>query len=311
MQLLSSVRLTSNGGIQMKKDWMSTKYLVLFFVLTLAWTWLCGFIPVLFGFTGTGIGTFVFYFGGGAPSVVALFMVFLTYPKDKRKDYFRRCFSFRQMGWKWPLITVAIFTLMSVVSVSIGVGLMGSEMPGMDYIKAIAANPLNIFLVILLSLVSGPLNEEFGWRVYALDRLLLKFGFLRGSLILGFIWAIWHLPWYFTPGQAQYNLLQDSVFHALMFIPSVMMLSVFVSFVYVKTGRSILAGALVHMFSNLIGSQLLSPYTTEISMLVRYTNMVFFLGVIVYAACSRKFKEEAQAVIESIRKQEQEDQCRS
>ena len=39
-------------------------------------------------------------------------------------------------------------------------------------------------------------------------------------------------------------------------------------------------------------------------MLVRYTNMVFFLGVIVYAAFSRKFKEEAQAVIESIGKQE-------
>jgi membrane protease YdiL (CAAX protease family) len=208
------------------------------------------------------------------------------------------------MGWKWPLITIVIFTLLSVVSVSTGVGLTGSEMPGMDYIKAIGANPLNIFLVILLSLVSGPLNEEFGWRGYALDRLLLKFGFVKGSLILGFIWAIWHLPWYFTPGQAQYNLLQDSVFHALMFIPSVMMLSVFVSFVYVKTGRSILAGALVHMFSNLIGSQLLSPYTTEISMLVRYTNMVFFLGVIVYAAFSRKFKEEAQAVIESIGKQE-------
>ena len=43
----------------MKKNWMSTKYLVLFFVLTLAWTWICGFIPVLFGFTGTGAGTFV------------------------------------------------------------------------------------------------------------------------------------------------------------------------------------------------------------------------------------------------------------
>ena len=215
------------------------------------------------------------------------------------------------MGWKWPLITIVVFALLSVVSVSVGVILMGSDMPGMDYIKAVAANPLNIFLVLLLSLISGPLNEEFGWRGYALDRLLVRFGFLRGSLLLGFVWAIWHFPWYFTPGQAQYNLLQDSVFHALMFIPSVMMLSVFVSFVYVKTNRSILAGALVHMFSNLIGSQLLSPYTTEISMLVRYTNMVFFLVVIVYAAFSRRFREEAAAVIESIRKKEQEDQCRS
>lgn len=285
---------------------MSTKYLILFFALTLAWTWICGFIPVMFGFTGTGTGTFIFYFGGGAPSVVALFLVFLTYPKDKIKDYFKRCISFRQTGWKWPLITILVFTFLSAVSIAAGVGLLGYEMPAMDYIKAIAANPLNIFLVLLLSLISGPLNEEFGWRGYALDRLLVRFGFLKGSLILGFIWAIWHLPWYFTPGQAQYNLLKDSPFHALMFIPSVMMLSVFVSFVYVKTNRSILAGALVHMFSNLIGSQLLSSYTTEISMLIRYTNMAFFLGVIVFASLSRRFKKEAAAVIGRIKEQEQE-----
>ena len=288
----------------MKKKWMSAKLLLLFFVLTLAWTWICGFIPVVFGFTDTGAGTFIFYFGGGAPSVVALFLVFLTYPKDKIKDYFRRCISFRQMGWKWPLITIAVFAVLSFVSIASGVGFLGYDMPAMDYIKAIAANPLNIFLVLLISLISGPLNEEFGWRGYALDRLLVRFGFLKGSFILGFIWAIWHLPWYFTPGQAQYNLMQDSVFHALMFIPSVMMLSVFVSFVYVKTNRSILAGALVHMFSNLIGSQLLSSYTTEISMLIRYVNMAFFLVVIVYAAFSHKFKEETAAVIESIKIQE-------
>lgn len=290
----------------MNKNWLSTKYLVLFFAITLAWTWSCGFIPVLFGFTGTDAGTLVFYFGGGAPSVVALFLVFLTYPKDKRKDYFRRCFSFRYMGLKWPLITIAVFILLSVLSVFIGVGLIGYEMPTMDYIKAIVANPLNILLVLLLSLISGPLNEEFGWRGYALDRLLIKFGFMRGSLILGFIWAIWHLPWYFTPGQAQYNLLRDSAFHAFMFIPSVMMLSIFVSFVYVKTNRSILAGALVHMFSNLIGSQLLASYTTDISMLIRYINMIFFLGVILYAARSRKFKAEVAEVIEKIQNQEEE-----
>jgi len=290
----------------MKKNRMTTKHLMLFFTLTLAWTWICGFIPVLFGFTGTGAGTFVFYFGGGAPSVVALFLVFLTYPKNKRKDYFRRCFSLKLMGLKWPLITIAVFTLLSALSISIGVGLLGYEMPTMDYIKAIAANPLNILLVLLLSLISGPLNEEFGWRGYALDKLLVRYGFLKGSLILGFIWAIWHLPWYFTPGQAQYNLLQDSVFHALMFIPSVMMLSVFVSFIYIKTNRSILAGAMVHMFSNLIGSQLLSSYTTEISMLIRYTNMVFFLGVILYTAVSGKFKNQAAEVIENIQKPEEE-----
>lgn len=44
--------------------------------------------------------------------------------------------------------------------------------------------------------------------------------------------------------------------------------------------------------SNLIGSQLLSSYTTDMSMLIRYINMAFFLGVIIYTTCSRKFKTE-------------------
>jgi hypothetical protein len=41
-------------------------------------------------------------------------------------------------------------------------------------------------------------------------------------------------------------------------------------------------------------------------MLIRYTNMAFFLGVIVYVVCSRKFKAEIAEVIGHIQKQMQE-----
>lgn len=266
--------------------------LILFFAITLAWTWICGFIPVILGITGTPIGTFIFYFGGGAPSVVGLFIVFLTYSRAERRDYFKRCFSLKYMGWKWPLIVFSIFSIISIVCIHVGVNILGYDMPGMDYIHAIIGNPLMVPLVILISLVSGPLNEEFGWRGYALDKLIVRFGFLKASLLLGFIWAIWHLAWYFTPGQAQYNLLQDSLFDALMMVPSLMLLSVFVSFVYIKTKRSILAGALVHMFSNLLGSQLLSPYSSEMSMLIRYVKMIFFIILMLYTIFSKKFKSE-------------------
>ncbi|MED9903719.1 MAG: type II CAAX endopeptidase family protein [Lachnospiraceae bacterium] len=288
-----------------RRKHMSDKCLLLFFVLTLLWTWICGFIPVIFDFTGTPAGTFLFYFGGGTPSVVALFFVFLTYSKEKRKDYFRRCFSFKYMGWKWPLITICVFSAITIISLSIGVGLLKYDMPTMDFMHAIIDNPIMLLLVLLISLISGPLNEEFGWRGYALDKLLLRFGFWGASTILGFIWGIWHLPWYFTPGQAQYNLLQDSVFHAIMFIPSVMMLSSFVTFVYIKTKRSILAGALVHMFSNLIGSQLLSSYSTEISMIIRYANMVFFAIIMLYVFFSKKFENEVEKQIATIKEYEE------
>lgn len=278
----------------------SDKRLLIFFVLTLLWTWTFGFIPVLFGFAGTPLGTFLFYFGGGAPSVVALFIVFLTYNKEQRRGYFHRCFSFKYMGWKWPLITVAFFTLITFVSLLLGVGVLGYDMPGMDYIHAVAKNPLNIFVILLITIISGPLNEEFGWRGFALDKLLVKFGFFGASVILGFIWGIWHLAWYFTPGQAQYNLLQDSVFHAVMYIPSVILLNFVVTFVYIKTKRSILAGALVHMFGNLLGSQLLSPYSTEISSTIRYVKMAFFIALVIYTIFSKKFKNEVAEQIESI-----------
>lgn len=285
-------------------DYTSNRKLVLFFVATLLWTWICGFIPVVFGFTGTAIGTFLFYFGGGAPSVIALLLVFFTYPKEAVRDYFHRCFSFKYMGWKWPLITIAVFSVITILSLYIGVGVLGYEMPTMDFIHIIIDNPLMLFLILLISLISGPLNEEFGWRGYALDKLLVRFGFSGASAILGFIWGIWHLAWYFTPGQAQYNLLQNSAFHAFMFLPSTMMLSFFVTFVYIKTKRSILAGALVHMFSNLIGSQLISSYTTEISAIIRYMNMLFFAIVILYACCSRKFKNEVKEQIHAIKMDE-------
>lgn len=134
-----------------------------------------------------------------------------------------------------------------------------------------------------------------------MDRLFVKYGFTGATLLLGFIWGIWHLAWYFTPRQVQYDLLRSSWFDAAMCIPAVMLFNFAVSFVYVKTKRSILAGALVHMFGNLFGSQLLSPYSTEISMLIRYMKMLFCLGLAVYCGCSRRFRSEFGDCVREMR----------
>jgi membrane protease YdiL (CAAX protease family) len=276
----------------------------IFFLITLLWTWVCGFIAVILVNAGVAAGTFLFYFGAGAPSVVALFMVFITYPRAARRDYFSRCFSFKRMGWKWILWTILFFSLITIAGLWISVGILAFDMPGMDYINAVKRAPYMIFLILLLSLLSGPLNEEFGWRGYALDKLLTRFGFFGASFILGFVWGIWHLPWYFMPGQAQYDLLQNSIFEAVLFIPSVILLSFVVSFVYIKTNRSILAGALVHMLGNLINSQLLSPYSADVGTVIRYVKMTFCLAVVVYTTVSPGFKREIEGHIENIKSNE-------
>lgn len=277
----------------------SNKKLIIFFTATLLWTWIAGFIPVVLGLRSTSLGTFIFFFGGGAPSVVALFIVFLTYPKEARRDYFKRCISFKRMGWKWPLFTVLFFAVMGAVGIFINT-LAGGEMPGLSWLNIAITQPYMIPVLLFFSFISGPLNEEFGWRGYAMDRLLVRFGYVRSSLLLGFIWAIWHLAWFFTPGQAQYEMLNRSLWDAFMYLPSTVALTFVVSFVYIKTNRSILAGAFVHMMSNFLTSQLLSPKTAQLDTIMSYLHVVACCLVALYAVTSKQFKIDFAKTVEQI-----------
>ena len=78
------------------RGYNSDKNLVLFFSLLLLWTWTAGLLPFFLGLTGTPFGTFIFYSGGGAPPIIAVILVFMTYSREARKDYFHRCFSIKK-----------------------------------------------------------------------------------------------------------------------------------------------------------------------------------------------------------------------
>lgn len=54
--------------------------------------------------------------------------------------------------------------------------------------------PLLIGLVVAMFLDGGAVFEENGWRGFALPLLQRRYGPLVGSLVLGVIWGLWHLP---------------------------------------------------------------------------------------------------------------------
>lgn len=55
--------------------------------------------------------------------------------------------------------------------------------------------PISIFNGAATAIMgAGPFGEEGGWRGYLLPKLLDRMGELRASILVGVIWALWHLP---------------------------------------------------------------------------------------------------------------------
>jgi hypothetical protein len=88
-------------------------------------------------------------------------------------------------------------------------------------------------------------GEEVGWRGYALPRLAARFGLARASLLLGAIWAFWHLP-QFLHRRRRY--LPSVVRRAGRL--QVVAMSVAFAWLYARTGGSLLLVMLLHAAIN-------------------------------------------------------------
>lgn len=54
-----------------------------------------------------------------------------------------------------------------------------------------------------------PLAEEFGWRGFAYPRLREHFGLVKGSLILGLMWSLWHLGYMVDPATGEVDWIRQ------------------------------------------------------------------------------------------------------
>lgn len=105
-------------------------------------------------------------------------------------------------------------------------------------------------LAYVLALPFGPL-EEFGWRGYALPRLLDCFGAWGATLVLGTIWTFWHGPMILLmPGAALPEFMPVTTTNVLIYLVRTIAETGLMTTVFIRTKGSILLAILFHMSLN-------------------------------------------------------------
>jgi membrane protease YdiL (CAAX protease family) len=122
--------------------------------------------------------------------------------------------------------------------------------------------------------------EEFGWRGFALPRLQARFGSLGATLILGPLWAIWHLPMFFVPGSPQYseNVPASLALYTLVIVCT----SILFTAIYNRTQGSVLACMLFHASLNIAAFTIRIPSDVNIS-----SYMIIAAGLLSIALLDR------------------------
>ena len=253
----------------------------IYLVVTIALTWLLQFMPMIMGMDieNTSISSFdpasVFFgVGGMIPSLTGVIFVFAFYMKDGIKDFLKRCFVPNKECISAILISLVLICAEVFVTQMISV-CIGAEKLGFEGLKLIAKNPLYFFYFLFWGIISGPFSEEFGWRGFLMDRLFQKDKLLQASLLIGFVWGIWHLPLYFYPAQIQHDWFMINPLLGLLFIVSCMSAALVYTTIYVVAIRKVFPIFFLHMFKNIIlTGAMIYPFSDTYSVVVVFVEIL-------------------------------------
>ena len=216
-----------------------------FFLIALGFTWLF-WIPDALNKRGVlpdTIWTNLGFLGAFGPLIAAIYLVYKEHKIDGIKDMLRKGVD-HAFGGKWWAIIFLLFPILISVAYFVSI-LVGGVIPISEVEGLYLFLPFIFFSVLF---TGGPLQEEFGWRGYALPRLQAKYSPFVSSLILGFIWAIWHFPQFLVPPEKTGMFYITPIWS---FVLTVMAANFVYTWVYNHTNASILGALLLHTQMNL------------------------------------------------------------
>jgi uncharacterized protein len=227
-----------------RASWLARRPLVAYFALAYAVTWAL-WLP--YYLTGAGLGLLpiklpqiLVLFGQYGPTVAGFTLAAATGGRPAVRALLRRYGQWRvHPGWYLLIIFTPLLLFALAVVARVGTGPL--EALGQDGPSILLAYLLDA--LVLKVILHGALGEEAGWRGFALPRLQARFGALGASLILGALWAGWHAPLYLSASRVANN-------PPLVFAVGIVATAILYTWVYNRTGGSLLIAILLHAAIN-------------------------------------------------------------
>ena len=249
-----------------------------FFVLAYALSWL-GWSPWYLSQAGVGLlpydgDSISLYVNIAAlvlgPTLSAFIMTAATEGREGVRRLLGRIVLWR-VGFRWYL-----FVLLGTPAIVV---LSTLAMPGALASFQAEAVPRVLFLYVLAGFfflfAGGPFFEEIGWRGFALPRLQRLYGPLVGSLVLGVLWGLWHLPLFLIPS---WDTPHGSVLDVALFVVLALALTVVLTWVFNNTKGSVLLAILAHGSLNISAVAMYDLFPAP-SVTEGITNVVVGFGV--------------------------------
>lgn len=230
---------------------MKTKTIILFFVITYAWTWIL-WLPFvlpyfnLYEMTDTleGLLMLAVMLGAFGPMIAA---VILTYKEGKGhavKAFFKKCLNFK-VHWKYYIIAIILSFGITIIAHYTTTLLNISDLPN-TLIPEDIGIPVFVLIIpyTLMIFVLGGGQEELGWRGFIQDPLQDKLGVIKASLLIGVLWGTWHAPLWLIQGEGH------SYYSIIAFILYATSWSLVIGIMYNLSGKKVMIPWVMHTLAN-------------------------------------------------------------
>ena len=211
------------------------------------------------------------------PAIAAVVAAALTGGRTALRDLGSRVVRWR-VGWQWWLMVIAGPAVFSMVVAGV-YGLVGGSATA-AVPTVLTGSLAQIPLLLVIVAITDGLGEEPAWRGFMLPRMLAYGNALVASLVIGVVWALWHLPLQWTAGYAQYQL------PVWLLVVDLAAKSVIFTWVFLRTRGSALIAIVLHAATNVfavsparaVTGDLLLPVLATAAKWVLVAVMVIFGG---------------------------------